>query len=106
MTQPMLRSLHTLSRELLGLNRRNQDLLARYNPRALFQVVDHKLKTKEALHALGLPVVENLGVYHLQRDIAGFAAQARAWEEFVIIPAQGAGGDEAVIFTSRREAGF
>ena len=77
MTQPMLRSLRSLSRELLGLNRRNQDLLARYNPRALFQVVDHKLKTKAALRVLGLPVVETLGVYHLQRDIAGFAAQAQ-----------------------------
>src|SRR2546430_244168 len=106
MTQPMLRSLRSLSRELLGLNRRNQDLLARYNPRALFQVVDHKLKTKEALRALGLPVVETLGVYHLQRDIAGFAAQAQAWEEFVIKPAQGAGGEGVVIITGRREAAF
>src|SRR5437773_4928383 len=99
----MLRSLRSLSRELLGLNRRNQDLLARYNPRALFQVVDHKLKTKEALRALGLPVVETLGVYHLQRDIAGFAAQAQAWEEFVIKPAQGAGGEGVVIITRSEE---
>src|SRR2546425_6486660 len=106
MTQPMLRSLRSLSRELLGLNRRNQDLLARYNPRALFQVVDHKLKTKEALRALSLPVVETLGVYHLQRDIAGFAAQAQAWEEFVIKPAQGSGGEGVVIITGRREAAF
>src|SRR3989442_9058417 len=102
----MLRSLRALSRELLGLNRRNQDLLARYNPRALFQVVDHKLKTKAALRALGLPVVETLAVYPLQRDIAGFAAQAQAWEEFVIKPAQGAGGEGVVIITGRREAAF
>src|SRR3989442_12444994 len=102
----MLRSLRALSRELLGLNRRNQDLLARYNPRALFQVVDHKLKTKAALRALSLPVVETLGVYHLQRDIAGFAAQEQAWEEFVIKPAQGAGGAGEVIITGRREAAF
>src|SRR3989442_8435295 len=102
----MLRSLRALSRELLGLNRRNQDLLARYKPRALFQVVDHKLKTKAALRALGLPVVETLAVYPLQRDIAGFAAQAQAWEEFVIKPAQGAGGEGVVIITGRREAAF
>src|SRR2546430_14713999 len=97
MTQPMLRSLRSLSRELLGLNRRNQDLLARYNPRALFQAVDHKLKTKAALRALGLPVVETLGVYHLQRDITAFGAQAQAWEELVTKPAQGAGGRGAGI---------
>jgi alpha-L-glutamate ligase-like protein len=102
----MLCSLRTLSRELLGLNRRNQDLLARYNPRALFQVVDHKLKTKEALAALGLPVAETLGVYRLQRDITRFVSDAHSWREFVIKPAQGAGGEGVVIVTGRRETAF
>jgi alpha-L-glutamate ligase-like protein len=102
----MLRSLRILSRELLGLNRRNQDLLARYNPRALFQVVDHKLKTKEALTVLGLPVAETLGVYRLQRDITRFVSDAHSWREFVIKPAQGAGGEGVVIVTGRRETAF
>jgi alpha-L-glutamate ligase-like protein len=102
----MLRFLRTLSHELLGLNRRNQDLLARYNPRALFQVVDHKLKTKEALTALGLPVAETLGVCRLQRDITRFVSDAHSWGEFVIKPAQGAGGEGVVIVTGRRESAF
>lgn len=102
----MLRSLRSLSRELLGLNRRNQDLLARYNPRALFQVVDHKLKTKAALRVLGLPVVETFGVYRLQRDISHFVAQAQAWEEFVIKPAQGAGGEGVIVIIGRQGGEF
>jgi alpha-L-glutamate ligase-like protein len=102
----MLSSFRTVSRELLGLNRRNQDLLARYNPRFLFQIVDHKLKTKAALSALGLPVVETLHVYRLQRDISHFASHARDWEEFVIKPAQGAGGEGVVIVTGRRGEAF
>lgn len=102
----MLRSLRTLSREFLGLNRRNQDLLARYNPRALFQVVDHKLKTKTALRALDLPVVETLGVYPLQRDITRFTTEAQDWKEFVIKPAQGAGGEGVVIVTGRQDSAF
>lgn len=102
----MLRSFRTLSREILGLNRRNRDLLARYNPRTLFQIVDHKLKTKVVLHAVGLPVVETLGVYRRQRDIAGFSGAAQAWEEFVLKPAQGAGGEGVVIVTGRRGAAF
>jgi len=102
----MFDTLRTLSREVLGLNRRNQDLLARYNPRALFQVVDHKLKTKVALRALGLPVIETLRVYSFQRDIADFATHAQAWGEFVIKPAQGAGGEGVVVVTGRREAAF
>jgi len=102
----MLRFLCTLSREILGLNRRNQDLLARYNPRALFQVVDHKLKAKEVLAALGLPVAETLGVYRLQRDITRFGSDAQNWQEFVIKPAQGAGGEGVVIVISRQGAAF
>ncbi len=102
----MLRSLRTLSREFLGLNRRNQDLLARYNPRALFQVVDHKLKTKAALRALDLPIVETLGVYRLQRDISRFTTEAQDWKEFVIKPAQGAGGEGVVIVTGRQDSAF
>ncbi|MGH7964940.1 MAG: alpha-L-glutamate ligase-like protein, partial [Candidatus Binatia bacterium] len=102
----MFPALRILSREVLGLNRRNQDLLARYNPRALFQVVDHKLKTKAALCALGVPVVETLRVYSLQRDIADFATHARNWEEFVVKPAQGAGGEGVMVVTGRRGATF
>jgi alpha-L-glutamate ligase-like protein len=102
----MFRTLQLLSRDILGLNRRNQDLLARYNPRALFQVVDHKLKTKAALQALGLPVVETLATYRLQRDITHFAAEARTWDEFVVKPAQGAGGGGVVIITGRRGEAF
>lgn len=102
----MLSSFRTVSRELLGLNRRNQDLLARYNPRLLFQIVDHKLKTKAALSALGLPVVETLHVYRSQRNISQFASHAQAWEEFVIKPAQGAGGEGVVIVTGRRGEDF
>ena len=105
MTQ-LFHSLRTLSRELLGLNRRNHDLLARYNPRALFQVVDHKLKTKAALSTLALPVVETLQVYRLQRDIARFSVHARGWQDFVIKPAQGAGGEGVVIVAGRQDDDF
>lgn len=102
----MIRRLHTLAREVLGINRRNQDLIARYNPRSLFQVVDHKLKTKAALAACGLPIVETFQVYRLQRDIRHFVAHSRPWGEFVIKPAQGTGGEGVVVVTARRGEDF
>jgi alpha-L-glutamate ligase-like protein len=102
----MFRALRTLNHDLLGLNRRNHDLIARYNPRGLFQVVDHKLKTKAALTALGVPVAETLAVYRFQRDLLHFAHHAQAWEEFVIKPAQGAGGEGVVVVTGRNGANF
>lgn len=102
----MIRFLRTLSQEVLGINRRNQDLIARYNPRGLFQIVDHKLKAKEALGVLKVPVVETLQVYRFQRDLAQLALQTRQWHEFVIKPAQGAGGEGVIVVTGRRGETF
>lgn len=102
----MLSSLSTLSHEVLGLNRRNQELLLRYNPRGLFQVVDHKGKTKVALSRLEIPVVETFHIYSLHRDIADFSSQSRSWGDFVIKPAQGAGGEGVVVVTGRHRETF
>lgn len=101
-----MRGLQFLSRQVLGINRRNHDLLARYNPRSLFQIVDHKLKTKAALDHLGMPVVETLATYRWQYEIRRFAQESRAWSEFVVKPAQGAGGEGVVIVTGRRDELF
>lgn len=102
----MIRELRRLSQHVLGINRRNQELLSRYNPRALFQIVDHKLKTKAALTALDIPVVETLAVYQSHHEIRWFAHESLAWHEFVIKPAQGAGGEGVVIVTDRRDDTF
>jgi len=102
----MILSLRRLSREMLGLNRRNHDLITRYNPRALFQIVDHKVKTKAALTALNLPVAKTLAVYRVHREIVDFSVQARDWPEFVIKPAQGAGGEGVVSIVERRASDF
>ena len=102
----MMYTLQRLSREMLGLNRRNHDLIARYNPRALFQIVDHKVKTKAALMALNLPVADTLAVYHMHREIADFTLQSRGWPTFVIKPAQGAGGEGIISIVDRRANEF
>lgn len=102
----MIGQMRALARQMLGLNRRNHDLIARYNPRGQFQVVDHKLKTKAVLSTLQIPVVETFMVYRLQRDLARFAEQSRVWEEFVIKPAQGAGGEGVLIVTGKSAGEF
>ena len=102
----MITQVRALARSMLGINRRNSDLIARYNPRNQFQVVDHKLKTKAALSPRQIPVVETLMVYRLQRDVSRFAGQSHAWDEFVIKPAQGAGGEGVLIVTGRNKGGF
>jgi alpha-L-glutamate ligase-like protein len=102
----MIRAFRFLSQQVLGINRRNHELLARYNPRSLFQIVDHKVKTKEALSAVGVPVADTLAVYRSPYDIRRFADETRAWREFVVKPAQGAGGEGIVVVNERRGDDF
>jgi len=102
----MIHYLRKLSREVLGLNRRNYELITRCNPRVFFQIVDHKVKAKAALRAIGVPVAETLAVYRLHREIVDFARQSHAWPEFVIKPAQGAGGQGVVGIVERQGVHF
>lgn len=99
----MLRLLRRVSHDFLGLNRRDRDLVARYNPRRLVHATIHKLQTKELLRAIGIPVVETFGVYRFQHDLKQFATQADAWDEFVIKPAQGTGGGGVIVVTGRHK---
>src|SRR5215470_14815811 len=98
----MRHELGFLAQHLLGINRRNHELLARYNPRSLFQIVDNKVKTKTTLAALGAPVVDTLAIYRFQYDLRRFAEESREWPEFVIKPAQGAGGKGVIVVTGRQ----
>ncbi len=102
----MIRNLGFLAREVLGINRRNGEFMARHNPRHLFQTVDHKLKTKAALLAVGVPVAETLAVYRFQYETRRFAQDSRAWGEFVVKPAQGAGGEGVLVVTGYDGNGF
>ena len=102
----MLQLMRILSREFLGENRRNRDLIARYNPRRLMHDALHKLRTKELLRTCDIPVVETLGVYHFQHDIKQFVSHAAAWSDFVIKPAQGTGGGGVLVVAGRQEEAF
>lgn len=102
----MLRQLRSVSREFLGLNRRDRDLVARYNPRRLAHATIHKLHTKKCLRACDIPVAETLAVYRFQHDIKQFADHAAAWQDFVIKPAQGTGGGGVIVVAGRQDEAF
>ena len=102
----MWRQLRSISREFLGLNRRDRDLVARYNPRRLAHATIHKLHTKTCLQACDIPVAETLAVYRFQHDIKKFVGHAAGWEDFVIKPAQGTGGGGVIVVAGRRGEAF
>ena len=102
----MLQLLRTVSREFLGLNRRDRDLVARYNPRRLVHDTIHKLHTKTLLQACDIPVAETLGVYRFQHEIKQFVRHAADWKDFVIKPAQGTGGGGVIVVAGRQDQAF
>ena len=89
---------------ILGLNRRNLDLIMPHNPRALFPRVDDKLLTKQLCEQHGIPVPRTLAVIEHQGDIHRFVELVAAHDEFVIKPASGCEGRGIIVIAGRREA--
>ena len=74
---------------VLGINRRNLDLVLPHNPRANFPSVDDKLLTKQLCEERGISVPRTLAIIARQGDIQRFATLVIAHTEFVIKPASG-----------------
>ncbi len=82
---------------ILGMNRRNIEFIARYNPRSLYPLVDDKLKTKVLARKYGIPVPElyfSMREQHRVRDLAGLLENL---EGFAVKPARGSGGKGILI---------
>jgi len=91
---------------ILGINRRNLQLIYRHNPRSGFPVVDDKVKTKEVLSQAGVPVPRTI------RVIDSFLAARRSLAElareptFVVKPARGHAGGGVLIVASDPAGGW
>lgn len=91
---------------VLGINRRNRELIFQHNPRRLFPLVDDKLATKRLASQYGIPVPPLYGVLEIQRDVRNLQTILEGYDDFAIKPAQGAGGDGILVITHQRNARF
>ena len=80
------------ARGVLGMNQRNIDYIARYNPRALYPLVDDKLQTKQLAEKAGVAVPKLIGVVCEQHDVRSLSTQLLNADGFCIKPAKGSGG--------------
>ena len=87
---------------ILGINRRNIELVLPQNPRAFFPRVDDKLQTKRLCEQHGIPVPRTLAVIECQGDIRRFVELVAAHAEFVIKPASGCEGRGIIVIAGRR----
>ncbi|TCL08772.1 alpha-L-glutamate ligase-like protein [Shimia isoporae] len=88
---------------IVGMNRRNVELIAQNNPRVLFPLVDDKLKTKALVLAEKLAAPKLLGVVRQTGQIRELQAFLKPFESFVIKPAQGSGGKGILVITEQRD---
>jgi alpha-L-glutamate ligase-like protein len=77
---------------IIGMNQRNFGLIARYNPRRLYPLVDDKLKTKLLAQKAAITVPKLLGTLHYQHDVKLLGEILRPHAQFVIKPVKGSGG--------------
>ncbi len=98
----LLSRLRQLSaRGVLGLNERNGDYIMRHNPRALYPLVDDKLRSKELALAAGMAVPALYGVVRTEHDAGELPQTLAERDSFVVKPAHGSGGDGIVVVSHR-----
>lgn len=86
---------------VLGLNERNANVIQVFNPRALYPLVDDKLRTKRLALEAGIAVPELYGVVASHHDVRGLSGIVEQRRDFVIKPAHGTGGDGILVVENR-----
>ncbi len=86
---------------IAGMNRRNGEYIARYNPRALYPRVDDKLETKILANEFSLNVPELYGVVEYQSQVKQLGKMLEGRHSFVIKPSQGSAGKGILVILGR-----
>ena len=85
------------ARGIMGINRRNADYVLKYNKRSLYPIVDDKIITKERAIQAGIHVPQMYGIISTEKEIDKLDEIIGGRSDFVIKPAQGAGGDGILV---------
>ncbi len=90
---------------VLGMNRRNAACILDHNPRALFPVVDDKLRMHDLCRRIGVPTPAVYAAVHTCAELQRLPALLAGRDEFVVKPARGSGG-RGVLVVAGRAGGF
>ncbi len=91
---------------VLGMNCRNGRFIAEHNPRRLYPLVDDKMLTKRLAEAAGIAVPELYGVIRIQHEVAELGDLLARFDDFVIKPAHGSGGNGILVVTGRQRGRY
>ena len=88
---------HLREAGILGINRRNAEIIMAYNPRAHFPRVDNKIITKELATRHHIPTPTLHGVISKHGDVRKFDTMIEGLNSFALKPARGSGGSGIVL---------
>lgn len=91
---------------LLGMNQRNGDYILRYNQRKFYPLVDDKLRTKKLAQSAGIAVPALYAVIEAEYQIGKLPKLLESYDDFVIKPAHGSGGEGILIIKGRRKNNY
>ncbi len=91
---------------VVGINQRNRDYVMARNPRALYALVDDKVRTKQLAHDAGIAVPEMYGLVTTPHGAREFEQLLGEHTDFVIKPAHGSGGNGILVCVNRRRGLF
>lgn len=86
---------------VLSINQRNSDFVLKYNARSRYPLVDNKLKSKRLANAAGIAVPPLYTVIEHEHQLKNLDEILAPFSDFVIKPAQGAGGDGIIVIKDR-----
>lgn len=94
------------ARGVLGLNARNAGAILEHNPRALFPLVDDKLRFLDLCARVGVPTPKVLAVFARHGDLRHLGETLDAAPDCVLKPARGSSGRGIVLLTGRAAGGY
>lgn len=93
-------------RGVLGMNRRNYDVIAKQNKRSLYTLVDDKVKTKRLANSVNINTPKMIGIIEHQYQVKSFIEIIKGHKTFVIKPAHGSGGKGVLVIKEHNEKEF
>jgi alpha-L-glutamate ligase-like protein len=87
--------------KVLAMNRRNLHYIYTRNERKHFPLADDKLLAKEVLGAAGVRMPKTHRIYSYFYELRNLEIDLGAYEDFVIKPAQGSGGNGIIVIVGR-----
>src|SRR5947209_5363124 len=94
------------SNGILGMNRRNAEMILDHNPRARFPLVDDKLRMRDLCLRIGVPTPAVYAGISSYSQLAHLEEILRYREDFVLKPNRGAGGRGVLVVLGRDGDGF